>query len=235
MRGFGRLLLFGLYGAGGAVAGSLCGLIVGDAAAQAFAEPMQFYHFAVVLAFMGAGIAIGTIIANAVSLDRVLPAASSSLAAAIWGSAAGVAGFVIAAELVPGSHAAAFAAVAWGAMGGFLGWTMAMLLGRYRLIPTLGRRPERGRRGRLVIVRSGGTIDRYDRGGSDARVCRSHRNHARRYPVHDVCGSCGEPEVRAIIAASPNANFRFKAALESVMFRAASLGELRNRSASTND
>lgn len=138
MRGFGRLLLFGLYGAGGAVAAALCGLVVGDAAAQAFGDPIQFYHFAVVLAFIGSGIAIGMIIAHAVSLERVVLGLSSILAAATWGSASGVAGFVIAEELVPGSHAADFAAVAWGAMGGFLGWTIALLLDRYRLIPAIG-------------------------------------------------------------------------------------------------
>jgi hypothetical protein len=137
VKGFGRLFLIGLYGAGGAIAGALFGLLAGDVAAQAFGDPIQFYHFAVVLAFIGAGIAVGTIVAYAVNLERVvLP--SAILAAATWGSAAGLAGFVIAAELVPGSHAADFAAVAWGVMGAFLGWTIVMLFDRYRLIPTMG-------------------------------------------------------------------------------------------------
>jgi hypothetical protein len=138
VRGLGRLLLFGLYGAGGAVAGALCGLVVGGAAARAFPEPMQFYHFAVVLAFIGAGIAVGMIVAHAVTLERMIPAPSTILAAATWGAASGFAGFVIAEELAPGSHAAAFAAVAWGVMGGFLGWTIAILFDRCRLIPAIG-------------------------------------------------------------------------------------------------
>jgi hypothetical protein len=138
LRGFGRLLLFGLHGAGGAVAGTLSGLLVGDAAAQSFGDPIQFYHFTVVLAFIGAGIAIGIIVANTASLKLAVVEPFSILAAATWGAASGVGGFVIAAELVPGSHAADFAAVAWGAMGGFLGWTIAMLLDRHRLIPTVG-------------------------------------------------------------------------------------------------
>jgi hypothetical protein len=136
LRGFGRLLPFGLYGAGGAVAGALGGLLVGDAVAQSFGDPIQIYHFAVMLAFIGAGIAIGMIIPNTVSLVRLEP--FSILAAATWGAASGVGGFVIAVELVPGSHAADFAVVAWGAMGAFLGWTIAMLLDRHRLIPTIG-------------------------------------------------------------------------------------------------
>lgn len=137
MRDFHKLLLFGLYGAGGAVAGTLCGLVVGDAAAQAFGDPIQFYHFAIVLAFIGAGMAIGMIIAHA-SAERVTPEPAAILAAAMWGFASGLAGFVIAAELAPASHAADFAAVAWGVMGGFLGWTIVMLLDRYGLIPTIG-------------------------------------------------------------------------------------------------
>lgn len=137
MRDFHRLLLFGLYGAGGAVAGTLCGLVVGDAAAQAFGDAIQFYHFAVVLAFIGAGMAIGIIIAHA-RLEEVALAPAAILAAATWGSASGLAGFVIAAELAPASHAADFAAVAWGVMGGLLGWTIVMLLDRYALVPTIG-------------------------------------------------------------------------------------------------
>src|SRR5262249_29605004 len=71
LSGLGRLFLFGLYGAGGAVAGALCGIAIGDAAAQAFGEPIQLYHFALVLGFIGAGIAIGMIIAP-VSLERAV-------------------------------------------------------------------------------------------------------------------------------------------------------------------
>jgi hypothetical protein len=138
LRDFGRILLFGACGAGGAVAGVFCGLIAADSAARAFGDPFQFYHFAVVLAFVGAGIAIGMIIAHALSLERVVLNPSSILAAATWGSACALAGFVIAEELAPGSHAADFTTVAWGAMGGFLGWTVAMLLDRYRLIPAVG-------------------------------------------------------------------------------------------------
>jgi hypothetical protein len=78
------------------------------------------------------------IVAHAASLGRVALEPSSILAAATWGCASAVAGFVIAKELVPGSQAADFAAVAWGAMGGFLGWTIAMLRDGYRLIPTIG-------------------------------------------------------------------------------------------------
>lgn len=46
----GSILQIPVCGAGGAVAGVLCGLVVADAAAQAFGDPFQFYHFAVVLA-----------------------------------------------------------------------------------------------------------------------------------------------------------------------------------------
>jgi hypothetical protein len=118
--------------------GVLCGLILADSAAQVFGDLFQFYHFAVVLACVGAGIAIGMTIADAVSQRRVVLEPSSIFAAATWGSASAVAGFVIAEELVLGSHAADFAAVAWGAMGGFLGWAITMLFDRCRLVQAAG-------------------------------------------------------------------------------------------------
>jgi len=133
----GGIIQTAVCGVGGAVAGVVCGLVVSDAAAQIFGDPFQFYHFAVVLAGVGAGIAIGMIVAPALSLERTAVEISSILAAATWGSASALAGFVIAEELVPASHAADFAAVAWGAMGGFLCWTVAILFDRCRLIPAM--------------------------------------------------------------------------------------------------
>jgi hypothetical protein len=134
LRDVSKILLLGICGAGGAVVGVLCGLAVADSAARAFGDPVQFYHFAVVLAFIGAGIAIGTLTAHAVSVEHAIPTIGSILAAAAYGSASAVASCVIAQELLPHSHAADFAAVAWGAMGGFLGLTTGVLVDRYRPI-----------------------------------------------------------------------------------------------------
>jgi hypothetical protein len=124
----------GACGAVGAVAGVLCGLVVADLTAQAFGDPFQFYHFAVVLAFVGAGIATGTLIADVVSREQTAPDVGSILTAATFGSASAVTGCVIAQELLPFSRAPDFATIAWGSMGGFLGWTIAMLVDRYSLI-----------------------------------------------------------------------------------------------------
>jgi hypothetical protein len=128
------ILQLGACGATGAVAGVLCGLVVADLTAQAFKDPFQFYHFPVVLAFVGAGIATGTLIADTV-LEQAVPCVGSFLAAATFGSASAVAGCVIAQELLPFSRGVDFATVAWGSMGGFLGWTIALLVDRYSLIP----------------------------------------------------------------------------------------------------
>lgn len=130
-----RILLFGFCGACGAAFGGFCGLVVADQAAEVVGDLFQFCHFAVVLAFIGAGIAIGTVVAHAIGLKQAIPA-FSILAAATVGAASGLAGCVIAQELLPFSHGADFAAEAWGAMGGFLGMTAAVLLDRGRVVST---------------------------------------------------------------------------------------------------
>jgi hypothetical protein len=127
-----RILLFGFCGAGGAAVSVLCGLVVAGSAARAFGDPFQFYHFAVVLAFVGAGIATGTMIAHAVGAGRLFANLGAIRGAAAGGAVSAIAGCVIAQELLPASHVGNFAVVAWGAMGGFLGLIIGMLRDGHR-------------------------------------------------------------------------------------------------------
>jgi hypothetical protein len=115
----------------------MTGLAAAGAAARAFGDFFQFYHFTLVLACMGACVAASMVVTQAFCRGRAFADVRSILAAAGLGFCSGLAGGIVAQELHPdvlGNH---FAIAAWGITGGFLGLIHASWLENIEPVPAL--------------------------------------------------------------------------------------------------
>jgi hypothetical protein len=112
-----KIVRFGTCGAAGAAIGAMIGLGLADAAAHVFGDVFPFYHFALTLGAISAGVAVGLAIAQG---PARLVTAASLLGAALVGFCCGLASGVVAQDRYPSALDVTFAAFAWTVAGGLV-------------------------------------------------------------------------------------------------------------------
>jgi hypothetical protein len=119
-------LQVGMWNAAGAATGSMIGLAVASAAVWSFGDFFQLYHFTLVLACIGAGVAASVAIRHAIHHDRSSANARIIAGGLGLGLVSGLVGGVLANELSAALFGREFAIAAWGITGGTLGLTLAV-------------------------------------------------------------------------------------------------------------